>query len=362
MHVEWVTLLSDKINDTYDRKFSGIAVIEEWSGEFKRAFSYNSAGKHMSVYLNEAITYSRSSFKRSVICIDVEYWGSAGVPGYEVPKYLGKETFCSENGSGTGGEDQGHPNNPITEEQAEPGDYISYYFDCNGDLEGSAIIDNNCGCIGGNTGISECPTKQIKHKLDSFPCAKSLVLQMPTLNSDISNLIKNTFGKNDKINLTVEANQSLKGTSTDGQLGPSSQFTLNNNLYFDISIGINPDILKNATKEYILVTIYHEALHAYFSFKRNQLGETEFNNQFTGMFVNGGRLIGAQDPQHWSMGYTNFVNGLRDVIIAYNPNFDRNRAYALALGGINDLTPAQLLINQKEKNTSVAGYTGTKCP
>ena len=30
------------------------------------------------------------------------------------------------------------------------------YFDCNGDLEGYAY-DSSCGCIGGNTGIDECP-------------------------------------------------------------------------------------------------------------------------------------------------------------------------------------------------------------
>jgi len=60
--------------------------------------------------------------------------------------------------------------------------------------------------------------------------------------------------------------------------------------------------------------------------------------------------------------HSRFVNGLRDIILAYNSNFDDNRAYAMALYGICPLTPAQKLINGQEKNTTKTGYTGTKCP
>lgn len=96
--------------------------------------------------------------------------------------------------------------------------------------------------------------------------------------------------------------------------------------------------------------------------KLAQLGPTLFAAQFTGMYINGGRLLGVQDPQHWSMGYTNYVNGLSSVITAFNPSFNPGRAYAMALAGINILTPGQSTINQQERNTSVSGYTGTKCP
>ncbi|WP_199118584.1 hypothetical protein [Pedobacter sp. ASV28] len=255
--------------------------------------------------------------------------------------------------------------------------YVGSYSDCRWQSMGYSYVE---GCViseetedvpsdvpggygggGGGTG-SATPITDIKHKLDSFPCAKNLITQMNNLNSDLSNLIKNAFNKNDRINLTIEPNYSLQGTSTDGVLGQNSKFTYNNQLYFNISVGINPDILKNATKEYILVTIYHEAIHAYLALKKAELSETEFNNQFAGLYVNGGRLIGVQDPQHWSMGYTNFVNGLKNIILAYNPSFNADRAHALALGGIVSLTPEQAAINQQEKNTTILGYTGTKCP
>lgn len=218
------------------------------------------------------------------------------------------------------------------------------------------------GGTGGGGGGGDGFNAEIKHKLDSFPCAKNLVAQMNNLNSDLSSLIENAFNKNDRINLTIEPDYSLRGTSKDGILGQSSKFTHNNQLYFNISVGINPDVLKNATKEYILVTIYHETIHAYLALKRLELGETEFNNQFIGIYVNGGRLIGVQDPQHWSMAYANFVNGLKNMILSYNPSFNPDRAHALALGGIISLTPAQTAINQQERNTTNFGYTGTKCP
>lgn len=293
---------------------------------------------------------------------DVYKWGCVGVSGYE---------NCGYHYSGSSYvqicKTVDQPEEPIDHiigGDGSGGEYVPpIYIDCADIENGNAYWNAGCKtCMGGTTGITECPEKDIKHKLDSFPCAKALILSMSTLNTDISNLIKNTFGRNDRINLTVEPNASLAGTTTDGQLGTHFTFTTGGKLYYDINIGINPDILRNATKEYILVTIYHEALHAYLTFKRDELGETEFNRQFAGISVHGGRLIGVQDPQHWTMGYTNFVNGLRDVILAYNPGFDTTRAYALALGGINNLTPAQQTINQQEKNTSVAGYTGTKCP
>ncbi len=239
--------------------------------------------------------------------------------------------------------------------------YKIYTVDVSDPNPGGDCDEEDQSCDEGGGEFEEEPA-DIKHKLDSFPCAKALVVQMSNLNSDISNLINNTFGKSDRVNLTILANHSLAGTNVDGQLGNIYSFTHQGKLNYNVSIGINPDILNKATKEYTLVTIYHEALHAYFSYKKEQLGVAEFNTQFSGMEVNGGRLLGVQDPQHWTMGYTNFVNGLRDVILAYNPNFDTNRAHAMALYGINNLDSSQLSINLQEKNTSVSGYTGTKCP
>lgn len=215
--------------------------------------------------------------------------------------------------------------------------------------------------IGGGTGTTEF--SEIKHQLDSFPCAKALVLQMSTLNSDISNLINNAFGRNDKTNILIKAENSLIGSTIDGRRNGGTQFYNNSGTKtYTFTIELNPDVLLHSTKEYILVTLYHEALHAYIDMKKVELSAIEFESQFSGLYVNNGRLIGVVDEAHWPMGYSRFINGLRDVILAYNPNFNSDRAYALALGGINILSSAQRTINLQERNTSMPGYTGTKCP
>jgi len=248
--------------------------------------------------------------------------------------------------------------------QQPPGG-TSILVDCAEVVNGTAYINTDCQtCMGGDTGITECPPSDIKHKLDSFPCAKALVLQMSNLNSDIASKINSLFGKTDALNIIFEANPSLIGTSTDGNLLGFSG--LSNASAGTFRIGLNPDILKNATKEYILVTMYHEALHAYLAQKKLSLTEAQYNSQFGGYNVNGGRLLMAQDPVHWPMAYGTFLNGLRDIIIEFNPSFDLSRASALAKGGITLLSSTESNINKQEKNTNDPinnpGYTGTKCP
>ena len=193
----------------------------------------------------------------------------------------------------------------------------------------------------------------ITSEFENYPCARALVEQMGTLNSDIAKLIKDTFGVNDITNINFYPDPRLSGTITDGQLNSQSGMTF--------QIGINPDVLAKSTKEYILVTLYHEALHAYFAQKLATLGRDEFNKQFTGVDVNGGRLISVVNDQHTTMGYDKFVRGLKDAILAFNPRFDPSRATALAELGIIQLNPSEAEINKQERSSS-ASATGTKCP
>ena len=156
-----------------------------------------------------------------------------------------------------------------------------------------------------------------------------------------------------------KADNSLIGSSTDGITSGNSS---GGGSIGNFIIGLNPDILNNASKEYILVTMYHEAPHAYLSLKWAQLGEAAFQIQFQGLTVNGGRLLAVQYKDHWSMGYGTYVNGLRDAILAFNSGFDPVRAAALAECGIIVLNSAKSGINNQERDTSEPGYMGTKCP
>lgn len=227
---------------------------------------------------------------------------------------------------------------------------------------GSGSGGSGGGSGSGSGGGTAPSAPDITNELKDYPCAQELVEKMKTLNTDIANLIKNTFGKNDLVNINFKPEPSLVGTITDGKnlsaatAGPTATY----------QIGINPDVLNKSTKEYILATLYHEALHAYFAEKKRQLANQpgEFERQFLGIEVNGGRLLQVQDQDHWPMGYDKFLRGIKDAILAYNPSFDVDRAIAIAKGGIISLNPAEDKVNKQERDTTNPnnpGATGTKC-
>lgn len=221
-------------------------------------------------------------------------------------------------------------------------------------------IFTNPGSSGGPPPDSEAPS-DISAQFRDYPCARALVEKMKTLRGDIATLIKSMFGRNEEFNLTFQADPSLAGTTTDGKLiqGVATAYSAT------YTIGINPDVLNKATKEYILVTLYHEALHAYLAEKKRTLSAVQYKNQFTGYTVNGGRLLLVQDPEHWPMGYSKFVNGLSAVVTTFNTNFSADRATALAEGGIISLSAEKSKINKQERDTTDPvnnpGFTGTSC-
>lgn len=231
------------------------------------------------------------------------------------------------------------------------------YVDCFRVVNGEAY-DSDCGCIGGTTGIEVC-VPEIKDQLDDYPCAKSLVTTMTSLKSDIANKINAMFGKSTSLNITFGVNPNLPA-NVDGRLGVPTGIPQRNIITYNI--GLNATTLANASKEYILVTLYHEAMHAYLAHRKHELGDVEFAKQFEGFEVNGGRLIEMMDIQHSSLAYQNYITGLAGVIMAFNNSYSSERAMALAKLGIVKVNAAEKAINEQERDTRVPGYTGTKCP
>lgn len=223
-------------------------------------------------------------------------------------------------------------------------------FDPEGGTGGGGV---DFGSGGGSPGTTPAPYPEIIVSLKDYPCAQALALQLPNLTNDVAQILKETFSQNDLVNVTFEPRPYIAGTKTDGELVSSSGS--------NYVIGINPDILSNATKEYILVTLYHEGLHAYFSEKLRVLGQAEFDKQFLGIQVNGGRLVAVQNEGHWPMGYDKYIRGLKNAILSYNPSFGDDRALALAECGIIQLDSSSSSINDQERDTRKPGFKGTKC-
>lgn len=88
---------------------------------------------------------------------------------------------------------------------------------------------------------------------------------MPNLNNDLARLLKDTFDTNDKVNITFKAKEGM------GSVDGIKSFTEYKNGVFNTTIDLNADVLKYATQEYILVTMYHEFIHAYLSYQVSTL-------------------------------------------------------------------------------------------
>ena len=163
------------------------------------------------------------------------------------------------------------------------------------------------------------------------PCAKALLAQAPNLNNDIARLMRNTFGTSDKFNITV-SNKYLIG-ATGSYNGQKNGDVINCNIFLD------DNMLKTATQEYILVTLYHEVLHAFFDVERNRLGEEGFKQKYPSIretYLSIGN--GDQERRYLLMNnhsnFNSFIETLAQSILSFNRSFPLEKARALAKEGI----------------------------
>ncbi|KIO76914.1 hypothetical protein TH53_12540 [Pedobacter lusitanus] len=338
--VEKVTTMPDKdyVNNTSkERKFSGLVIVEDWYGNIKKVFQYK-GGQYRKLAIQSGPYANKTSENRTVVnglgdgdCVYISGGfacvGAGG--GQTCTERPGRYVCPGGGGIGPWGPENGGRPDP-TIDRPDPN--------------------------GTDEGYVEPPSTSTDISIDfkGYPCAQDLGNKLPQLKNSIEGMLISTFSQNQDVNLTFEPRPSLKGTATDGELVSAART--------NYVVGINPDILENSTKEYILVTLYHEGLHAYFAQKKKDLGDDEFNKQFLGVDVNGGRLIAVQNEGHWPMGYDKYIRGLKDAILSFNPNFGEDRAIALAQGGIVQLNQSYSDINDQERDTRKTGYKGTKCP
>jgi len=229
------------------------------------------------------------------------------------PKLLGYSYSISCSGGG-GGQYQ--------ENDVEYGDGSpDPYFDCNGDMNGSAYIAG-CGCIGGNTGISVCP-KEIKDSV-SNPCIKAQLAHALNAKTTIRNMLNDEFGTNNFNDRDIVF-YDVK-TLPDTVAG-----TTHGNSAYSFIINLNGNTLPETSNEYILSTIYHEILHAYM--------DTQIGKDASGKY-----LI---SNQHQTMA-NNYILLMTGALKIAFPNINDRDAWALSWGGLEDtpfymtkLTPSE---------------------
>jgi hypothetical protein len=190
----------------------------------------------------------------------------------------------------------------------------TYIVDCNGDRNGKAY-DSDCGCIGGNTGITECP----KEIIDSLTneCLKTALAKAKGVSgknfTDTISKIITSLDANTKIKVGVSnVSQILDKDGNNVVVGRTTGYNYDGGV-FTCSIRLNESILNNATQEYAVATIIHETLHAYLQYKA------------------GNTLSHGQNHEDISKNYiVPFVNLMKSIF----PNMDLKDATAIAWGGV----------------------------
>lgn len=220
----------------------------------------------------------------------------------------------------------------------------------------------------------ETEVVNVTDSLENFPCAKSLLTSISSLKDSISGLINTTFNTNTDFNIrfipeNFGANSNEDGAFNVTSIKPKNGYNHNAGIIFNSTISINEDIMKYASKEYILVTMYHELLHAYIALEKVRLSPTEFATKYPSInaaFVFGpGGAFDFTKPifvkGHGVMGEY-FINGLINAVKSYNPSLSDSTATALAVSGMFNQSTNLKLLNQNERDTRKGLYVGTKCP
>ena len=219
---------------------------------------------------------------------------------------------------------------------------------------------NNSG--GGNSGGgNNSEGKQEDNIIDKLnnPCAKALLAKAPNLNNDIAKILRETFGTNNKYNITV-TEKPLSGMSGYSSFPEVKQNSIEAIIY------LNSNMLGTVTQEYVLVTIYHEVIHVFLNAEHAKLGETVFNQKYPSVTYQDYPVGNGQQTRRYKLRtdhsrFDAFLEKLAQSIISFNPNFTLERARAIAKEGIVEdffISPTDATFIQEQKN----GTNGTKCP
>ncbi|MBS1520008.1 MAG: hypothetical protein JST50_03340 [Bacteroidetes bacterium] len=200
---------------------------------------------------------------------------------------------------------------------------------------------------GTTTPCTETTTTQTITDNVSNPCLKGLLDNLAinnTLQTDVTSMLRNTFGTSDVINITFVDGDftSTLGTADAGTDGLS---------YNNFEVKFNTPIIKDGSKEFLLETAMHEIYHAY-------------------LYAN--PTVKGNLTQHAYM-IQNYVNAEVQTLRQVFPNLSIHDAECLVLSGYGDLDANTLntaiasygltLNDVTTTNTQYkSGVSGTKCP
>ena len=275
-------------------------------------------------------------------CGDGAPWGSGGSGTEQDPFQLNPVTLV--------GERKNHINNSYTPYPT----YTPYTPNNNGfpdpdKLDREMPRGGGGGRVNSSSNLAYDMIDADGNKVEDFiineltnPCAKALLDQAPNLNNDIAKILRETFGSNDRFNITVhnksfatdpKHKKDVAYTETIGRVDSYNKDILICDIY------LNDDIISKASQEYILGTIYHEVVHAFLNTESLSLGKESFNKKYP--FVKEQYLsIGGEQVRRYVFldsheRFAPFIDNLaRGILSLPNTKVSMEEAIALAKAGV----------------------------
>ncbi|MEW7306519.1 hypothetical protein AB2S32_13165, partial [Elizabethkingia anophelis] len=194
---------------------------------------------------------------------------------------------------------------------------------------------------------------------------------LPYLKNDLGTVLNKIFKNSDKYNIKfITFTPTPKNEDDDGYIRSAP---IKEGDKFNSTISLNEEVLKNATKEYILVTMYHEVVHAYLNYQLHTMGQEKFSLQYPALVVyktdtyydNVGKEFRVSSfvykEGHAEAGY--YIDTLEKIVKDYNPNISTETAKIIAKAGMVSLTKTESEINKRERgiDKTLGKQEGTKC-
>jgi hypothetical protein len=213
-------------------QFTGIALGQEWSGSFIAGYNFPAKGKVIGLtnpflFQSKPKTQVTENELVTTVCNYIDWYSctSAGC-SYLSTQFLG----CT----------------------AEVNDDVY--------SSSSTLDDDDYGVVSGGydqgiPGVVDSMYNELR-----TPCWQAIFTQLDTggIKSNLANIITNTFGGTDSINLTIREEPTAPGG------GDANTSVSNKNANaINVQTTLSQSVLANASKEYIAETIYHEAIHGY---------------------------------------------------------------------------------------------------
>jgi hypothetical protein len=217
------------------------------------------------------------------------------------------------------------------------------------DHKGVLTVGTNCNGGGGNGGSSN-QTWISYDIIDSVknPCLKAIVDSLgrqSTLNSQVTNMLRNTFGSGNEVNIN------FKEAVLTGNYANADAIT--NGSQANLDVTFNTSQLSSGSKEYLAETAMHEIYHAY-------------------LYVNPSVLINMSGHLYMAQNYvTSEVSALQQMF----PTLSNHDATCLVIAGYGDLqqnnpsafssilSAYNLTVNDvaNTNNNFKSGTSGTHC-